>query len=124
VSIHFHDNTLVPADSPTLVTPRPGMANVRAHAFAGVTAGSRGVRVLFWGGVAPCFVLDRVEVHETPDAVTITLWAGSDPASPDAACIEIALHLAVDVELRAPFRGRPILDGAASGARRPLLDGP
>jgi hypothetical protein len=122
VSIHFHDNALVPGDSPTLVTPRPGMANVRPHAFAGVTAGSRGVRVLFWGGLAPCFVLDRVEV--TPDAVTITLWAGSDPAFPDAACIEIALRLAVDVDLRAPFRGRPILDGASSRARRFPREGP
>ena len=78
------------------------------------TAGT--LRVTFWGGVAPCFVLDRAEVREAPDAVTVTLFAGSDPAQRDAACIEIALSMAVDVPLASPLGGRPVLDGAA-GAR-------
>jgi hypothetical protein len=99
---------------PTLVTPRPGMAGVRPHAFAAAMehADGRGVRVAFWGGVAPCFVLDRVEVREAWDSVAITLYAGSDPSAPDAACIEIALLMATDVALSSPLAGRPVVDGA------------
>ena len=65
------------------------------------------------GGVEPCFALDRAVVEETPEAVTVTLYAGSDPAQPDAMCIEIALLMAVEVPLDAPLGGRPIRDGAA-----------
>ena len=67
----------------------------------------------FWGGVEPCFVLDRVEVEETADTVTVTLRAGSDPARPGVACIEIALWMSVEVRLAAPLGGRVIRDGAA-----------
>jgi hypothetical protein len=51
--------------------------------------------------------------------VTVTLFAGSDPARPDAACIEIALSMAVDVPLAAPLGGRPVRDGATGEIRRP-----
>jgi hypothetical protein len=99
---------------PTLVVPRGGMAGVRPHAFeaAAPSADGRTLRVTFWGGVAPCFVLDRVGLREAPNAVTVTLYAGSDPTSPDVACIEIALYMAVDVMLSSPLAARRIIDGA------------
>jgi hypothetical protein len=104
---------------PTVVVPRAGMANVRAQPFeaAGPSADGRSLRVTFWGGVAPCFVVDRVEVRESRDAVTVTIYAGSDPASPDVACIEIALLMAIDVTLASPLGGRSIVDGAAGSTK-------
>jgi len=110
--VRFHDNPM--EGEPTLVSPRPGMANVRPHAFAAATmpADDRSLRVVFWGGIAPCFVLDRVEVREAAHTVTVTLLAGSDPASPNVACIEIAMLMAVDVSLPSPLAGRVVVDGA------------
>lgn len=104
--------------TPTLVAARPGLANVRPHSFESATllADGRTLRLAFWGGVAPCFGLDRVEVAEAPDAVTATLFTGSDPSSPDAVCIEIAVYLAVDVALASPLAGRPLRDGALRDA--------
>lgn len=102
--------------SPTFVEPRPGRAGVRPQAFDTATPVGDGTRleVRFWGGVAPCFVLDHVKVDETPEAVTVTLFAGSDPTQPDVVCIEIALLMAVRVPLAAPLAGRPVHDGAAA----------
>jgi hypothetical protein len=113
---------VVPGEpDPTVVAPRPGMANVRPHAFARFRPhpDERGLTVAFWGGVAPCFAVDHVEVRENEETVVVTLYAGSDPAAPNVACIEIAISLAVDVRLSAPLGDRPVLDGAASNAPRP-----
>jgi hypothetical protein len=103
------------APEPTLVSPRAGLVGLRPHAFEGATPIGDGttLRVRFWGGVAPCFALGPAEVLERPDAVTVTLFAGSDPAQLDAVCIEIALWMATDVRLSAPLGGRPVRDGAA-----------
>jgi hypothetical protein len=100
---------------PKRVEPRAGMANVRPHPFESATpiGDETSLDVRFWGGVAPCFVLDRVEVAEAADSVTVTLFAGSDPAHPDTACIEIALWMGTEVRLGAPLGGRAIRDGAA-----------
>ena len=99
------------------VEPQAGMDNVRPQAFAGVepapAAVDGGVLVSFYGGVAPCFVLDHYDVAETATDVTITLYAGSDPSSPDEACIEIAALYEVMVPLDAPLGSRTIVDGAA-----------
>jgi hypothetical protein len=99
---------------PQIVSPRPGMAEVRPYGFeaAAPAADGRSLRITFWGGVEPCFVLDRVDVDEAPDAVTVTLYAGSDPGARDVACIEIAKYMAVDVPLAAPLGTRRVRDGA------------
>jgi hypothetical protein len=104
------------APEPTLVSPRAGLAGLRPHPFEEATpiGDETTLRVRFWGGVAPCFVLGRAEVVERADAVTVTLFAGSDPAQPDAVCIEIALWMATDVRLSAPLGGRAVRDGAAA----------
>lgn len=100
---------------PSLVVPRPGLSGLRPHPFEEATpiGDGRTLRVRFWGGVAPCFVLGRAELEERADSVTVTLFAGSDPMHPDTACIEIALLMATDLRLDAPLGGRPVRDGAA-----------
>jgi len=71
----------------------------------------RTVRVHYESGVAPCSVLDRVEVQYGA-VITITLFEGSDPQFKDAVCIMIAQFKAVDVALSEPVRGRTIVDGS------------
>lgn len=98
------------------VEPQPGMADVRPQVFDTEhppEAVDGGVLVRFYGGVAPCFVLDHYDVAETRRDVTITLFAGSDPSSPDVACIEIAALYEVMVPLDAPLGDRTVIDGAA-----------
>jgi hypothetical protein len=99
---------------PKVVEPRPGMADVRPHPFDTATVGDDGrtVTIDYWSGIEPCAVLDHVDVVETPDAVTITLFSGSDPAAGDVACIEIAVQHRVVISLDDPLGERPIVDGA------------
>ena len=74
--------------------------------------GERSVRIHFESGVAPCSVLDRVEVGYG-SAIAISLFEGSDPGFKDVACIMIAQFKAVDVSLSEPVNGRPIVDGSS-----------
>lgn len=67
--------------------------------------------VTFWGGVAPCFVVDHVDVEEAPEQVTITVFAGSAPEAEGQACIELAKHMAVEVTLDEPLGDREVVDG-------------
>lgn len=102
----------VPA--PRSVTPTPGMAGVHSIGWDSATVGDddRTVTVRFWSGIAPCYVLDHVDLIERPDAVTITLYEGSDPSAGDVACPEIAELKATTLTLSAPLAGRPLVDGA------------
>jgi hypothetical protein len=103
-------------DGAQVVEPTPGMARVRPVGFdaATPTTGRRSLDVQFTGGVAPCFVLDHVDVDEQAETVTVTLYAGSEPSAKDAACIQIAALYATTVALDAPLAGREIVDGALS----------
>ncbi|MBW3618610.1 MAG: hypothetical protein KY461_00040 [Actinobacteria bacterium] len=94
------------------VTPTPGMADVRPVPWDASTIDGTNVTVAWWSGVAPCNVLDRVEVDEGDEVVTITLFEGSDPAEPDAACIDIAQRKRTTVELSEPVGRRSLVDGA------------
>lgn len=119
-----HDATQDPAAAepvPKRVAPRPGMASVRPVPFETATpiGDETALDVRFWGGVEPCFVLDSAVALETAETVTVTLAAGSDPARPGVACIEIALWMAVEVRLAAPLGGRAIRDGAAPDPTNP-----
>ncbi len=104
--------TLVP-DGPQVVKPMPGMTNVRARPFdtATVADDDRTVTIDFWSGIEPCAVLDHVQVDFGDDAVTITLFEGSDPAAGDVACIEIAVEKRVVLVLEELLAGREIVDG-------------
>lgn len=103
-------------DQPELVTPRPGMADVRPRPFEDVRVLGDGatLRVTYWSGVEPCYVLDHVEVEETDERVTVTLHEGHDPAQADTACIEIAVQKTVDVRLERPLGDREVVDGAGA----------
>lgn len=102
-------------DTAELVTPRPGMAGTRPIPWTGAEPLGDGatLRVTWISGVEPCQVLDRVEVAETATEVRVTLIEGSDPASPDAVCIELGVPKAVEVPLAAPLADRTVVDGAA-----------
>lgn len=97
-----------------VVKPREGMDNTHTVTFDKTEVrGEKTIRVYFYGGVEPCSVLDSVKVDETSKTITITLRAGSDPAQPDAMCIQIAKYKAVDVVLDEPVGDREIVDGSA-----------
>ncbi|HEX2054317.1 MAG TPA: hypothetical protein VHJ78_11410 [Actinomycetota bacterium] len=103
-----------PGYSPLIVTPVAGMENVHPISWRRVEVlDEHRVRVHFESGVAPCSVLDRVEVRYAPATITVTLYEGSDPAARDAVCILIAQFKAVDVQLEEPLAGRHLVDGAA-----------
>jgi hypothetical protein len=96
-----------------LTEPHPGMAQPIPTPWVKATPqGSRTLLVRFWSGVEPCYVLDRVEVEESDERVTITLFVGSDPEADAVACIELAQLKAVKVSLEAPVGDRKVIDGA------------
>jgi len=105
----------MPKPRPLIVVPRPGMADVRPTAFTSATVlpDDRTVDVRFWSGIEPCSVLDHVDVAYGSDAVTITLFQGSDPSAGLVACPEIAVLKQVTVTLDQDLVGRRIVDGAA-----------
>lgn len=101
-----------------VVKARAGMDNTHTVTWDRADVISpRVVRIYFYGGVEPCSVLDEVLVEESGDSVRITLRSGSDPAKPDAMCIQIAKYKAVDVTLSEPVGDRMIVDGSAEDAQ-------
>ena len=89
------------------------MTDVRPQRFEKVEViDDTTLRVFFYQGVAPCSVLDRVDVEYGAQTVGLTLQIGSDPSDQDTACIEIAVFNYVDVELDEPLMGRKVVDGA------------
>lgn len=72
------------------------------------------IRVEFYGGVEACEGLDHVEVEETDETVSITLFTGRVREA--EVCIEIAVRKATTVKLRSPLGEREILDGAQVAA--------
>jgi hypothetical protein len=109
-----------PGARPLLVTPMRGMADVHAIRWeqAEPAADGRRVRVFFTSGPEPCNILDHVDVAYSRDAVSITLFEGSEPTPDGRACIEIAVAKAVDVALDQPRAGRRILDGSDTAPTR------
>ncbi|MGH8898806.1 MAG: hypothetical protein ACRDZ4_17755 [Egibacteraceae bacterium] len=95
--------------------PRPGVANAGPVAWERADVGRDGriLQVLWRSGPEPCFVLDRVESVQSPQAVTVTLYEGRDPTlSADAFCPAILVTKAVTVALDAPLGDRKVVDGA------------
>ena len=99
---------------PKRVQPVPGATDLRRHAFETTApAGAQSLAVRFWNGVEPCYVLGRVDVIETVEKVTITLWTGLGPGAAGMACIQMAGYYEVVVQLQAPLGSRTVVDGAA-----------
>ncbi|WP_239137893.1 hypothetical protein [Sphaerisporangium rufum] len=72
--------------------------------------GGRRLRILWWSGVEPCHVLDRVALRETGTRVTVTLYEGH--TRENVACIEMAVRKSTEVTLKQPVDGRKVVDGA------------
>ena len=68
--------------------------------------------LIYWSGVEPCNVLDRVEVTEKPGRVVATIFEGSAADQQNVACIEIAMQKAVVITLDEPLGERKLIDGA------------
>jgi hypothetical protein len=104
-------NVSVPSGRAQRVEPTGNAVDVHPLSFdpreAKAVAG--GVLVRFWGGVAPCFVLDRYTVEEQTDTVTVGLFAGRARANEKIACIELALRYEVLVPLDAPLDARRLV---------------
>jgi hypothetical protein len=79
------------------------------------------VAIRFWGGVAPCYVVGRVDVEDRADRVVLRVFTGRDPdAGSDTVCIELAQYQEVVVTLPTPLAG---LRGPNAVAGRPVVDG-
>jgi hypothetical protein len=103
--------TTLPGPTVLEVEPREGLVDVRPHVWDRAEAvAPKRVRVEFYGGVEECEGLDRVQVQETDETVSITLFTGRLPEA--EVCIEIAVLKATTVKLNSPLRGREIVDGA------------
>ncbi len=96
---------------PEPVIPKPGTLNPRPVQFdSWEQLDDDTIRVHYTTGVEPCYVLDRVELDETADSVTITLFIGSGQEG--VACIEIAMLAFTDVDLAEPLGNRSVVDGS------------
>ncbi|GAA2656074.1 MULTISPECIES: hypothetical protein [Nonomuraea] len=102
-----------PTPPPKAVKPVGDTVNTRKVPFTGAKAFDRGrkVKLVWWSGVEPCTVLDRVRVKETSRRVTITLYEGTAAKAKDVSCIMMAVQKTTTVKLKAPIGKRKIVDG-------------
>lgn len=108
--------TTPPTKGPKQVKPVGNAINPRKARWksAKPVSKDRKVRLVWWSGVEPCTVLDRVKVKETAKRVTITLYEGASPKAKDVSCIMIAVEKTTTVKLKSPLGNRKIVDGAKS----------
>jgi hypothetical protein len=116
VSSEPGDDVVDPPEGATRVEPDPDATDPHPINFepSQVEPSDAGVVVPFYNGIEPCYALADVQVAETPDAVTVSLFGGTPGSSdgPDV-CIEIAQLFEVEVPLDAPLGDRTIVDGNA-----------
>ncbi|MGH2675155.1 MAG: hypothetical protein ACRDKA_11375 [Actinomycetota bacterium] len=99
-----------PEPSALPVSPRPGLVDVRPHPWdRAEVIGKNRVRLEFYGGIEPCEGVDRVEVDEGEEAVTVTIFVGRVATA--EVCIEIAVLKSVTILVDGPIGGRDIVDG-------------
>ena len=76
---------------------------------------NRRVRVGFTLPAGPsCYLLRRVELLESADAVSITLFATVDDDPAAGACPEEPRRVATEIDLAAPVGDRTLLDGSGA----------
>lgn len=109
-----------PAPGPVVATP--GLLHPIPSAIESVTVVPGGdgseLEVFFYNGVRDCYGLDRVEVEEADESVTIGVFTGALPPG-DQVCIEIAERQSTLVRLGAPLGSREVVD-ASTGAAVPV----
>lgn len=102
-----------PDRTPLLVSPRPGLVDVRPIPWDKVEVlDEQTIEARFWGGVEECYGVDRVDVEYRASEVAVTIYTGRVPTA--EACIEIAVLNAVRVKLDEPLAGRQIVEGTAN----------
>jgi len=101
-----------PDGGATEVAPRGDAVDPSPTTVESAEVSDSGMTLFYWGGVEACYVLDRVEVDEAPDTVTVTLYTGTNPDNPGAACVAMAQYFSTTIELRAPLGSRALVDGA------------
>jgi hypothetical protein len=106
--------TTAPTKEPQPVKPTGDAINVHKIRWTKATPVSKGkkVKLVWWSGVAPCTVLDKVKVKETAKKVTITLYEGASPKAENVSCIMIAIQKTTTVRLKKAIGKRKIVDGA------------
>ncbi|WP_084955977.1 hypothetical protein [Thermoactinospora rubra] len=116
VSVSPAASAQTPAPTPKPVKPVGDAVDTRKVPFTSAKPVSRGkaVKLVWWSGVEPCTVLDRVKVKETAKRVTITLYEGTAPKARDMSCIMLAIEKTYTVKLKKPLGKRKIVDGAKS----------
>ena len=92
--------------------PTTGVRAVQWQRSRARGADDRSFLLIYWSGVEPCNVLDRVEVEENADEVVATIYEGSAADQQNVACIEIGVKKAVRITLDAPLGDRDLIDGA------------
>jgi hypothetical protein len=89
------------ANQPHLEIPKPGQQNPHPVAVQSLQASVDGrhalIKVTWYGGVAPCSVLDSVRVDRGDGTIALTVIEGS--ADPTAICPEIAMLKATIADL-------------------------
>lgn len=112
------DDSELPDPGPGVVVAEPGLLNPVPSAIESAAVVDDGdgtkLEVRFYNGIEECYGLDRVEVEETPEQVTIGLFTGGRPPG-DQVCIDIAELVATVVTLDAPLGDREVVD-ASTGA--------
>jgi len=89
------------ANQPALQVPKPGQHDPHPVAAQSLQASVDGrhvhVKITWYGGVAPCSVLDSVKVDRGEGTIALTVIEGSSDLG--AVCIEIAMLKATIVDL-------------------------
>jgi hypothetical protein len=75
-------------------------------------SGGKKIKLVWWSGVEPCSVLDRVKVKESRGRVVVTLYEGASPKAKNVSCIMIAVQKTTTVKLRKALGKRALRDGA------------
>lgn len=101
-----------------LVVPQPGQLDPHPVSIAELTVEIDGrhvsVRLTWWSGVVPCYVLDSVGVARDGQTITLTAIEGHGPER--VACIEIAQLKATIVDLGELEPGTYVVDAEPGDA--------
>lgn len=100
-------------DGATLLAPVEGLVNVHRTPWQRVTGTGRDL-VVHWTttGLAPCSLLARLDLAETPATITITISVGEVPGVRCGVDPQLGLPLAARVTLAADRGSRTVVDGA------------
>jgi len=105
-------------DGANLVVPKPGQLDPNPVSVAGLTVSVDGrhlsVRLTWWSGVEPCYVLDSVGVVRDGQTIVLTAIEGHGPER--VACIELAQLKATIVDLGELEPGTYVIDAEPGDA--------